>query len=179
MNLVPTHFRRLLQSRPRNAKMIRALFIVGTLFVLTAPSLAQGVPASADVIRVEIDRLRNDKVQVVCALFASAADFPKNGDKAVARTKSSISQGHAVCEFSAIPAGRYAVSVFHDENSNGKMDTNFVGMPREGVGASNNARGHFGPPKFEDAAFRYAGGKLDLAVTIAYLYPMYARDLIL
>jgi len=41
--------------------------------------------------------------------------------------------------------GKYAVSVFHDENSNGKLDTNFLGIPREGVGASNNAKGHFGP----------------------------------
>src|SRR5271165_4149771 len=102
MNLVPTHFRRLLQSRPRNAKMIRALFVVGTLFLLTAPSLAQGVPASADVIRVEIGGLRNDKGQVECALFASTADFPKHADNALARAKSGISHGRAVCEFSAI-----------------------------------------------------------------------------
>jgi uncharacterized protein (DUF2141 family) len=61
------------------------------------------------------------------------------------------------------------VSAFHDENSNGKMDTNFVGKPREGVGASNNAKGHFGPPKFDDAAFRYSGGHLDLSIAIAYL----------
>jgi len=39
----------------------------------------------------------------------------------------------------------------HDENSNGKMDTNFIGMPREGVGASNNAKGHMGPLKFRAA----------------------------
>jgi uncharacterized protein (DUF2141 family) len=165
----PPHSRRTSQSRPRNARMIQALFILGILFVLTAFCLAQAASASADVIRVEISRLHSDEGQAECALFASAADFPKHADKAIARAKSGITHGHAVCEFSAIAPGRYAVSVFHDENSNGKMDTNFVGMPREGVGASNNARGHFGPPKFEDAAFRYAGGKLDLTITIAYL----------
>jgi len=47
--------------------------------------------------------------------------------------------------FPGVAPGRYAVSVFHDENSNGKMDTNFIGIPREGVGASNNAKGHLGP----------------------------------
>jgi uncharacterized protein (DUF2141 family) len=61
------------------------------------------------------------------------------------------------------------VSVFHDENSNSKLDTNFMGIPREGVGASNKAKGHFGPPKFHDASFPFAGGRLDLQITITYL----------
>ena len=121
------------------------------------------------VIRAEIGGFRNDNGQAMCALFSSAKDFPKNSDKAIAHAKSGISHGHAVCEFPAVVPGRYAVSVFHDENSNGKMDTNFMGIPREGVGASNNAIGHFGPPKFDAAAFQYAGGKLDLTITITYL----------
>jgi uncharacterized protein (DUF2141 family) len=49
---------------------------------------------------------------------------------------------------------------------NGKLDTNFMGMPREGVGASN---GHFGPPKFDAAAFRFQSGRMDLKITVVYL----------
>ena len=105
----------------------------------------------------------------LCALFSSATDFPKKTDKAVAQAKSDISNGHAVCEFAGIASGTYAVSVFHDENSNGKLDTNIMGIPREGVGASNNARGHFGPPKFAAAAFPFSGGRIDLKITINYL----------
>lgn len=75
----------------------------------------------------------------------------------------------AVCEFSGITAGTYAVSVFHDENSNGKLDTKFMGIPREGVGASNDAKGHLGPPKFDAAALRFSGDRLDLTITIHYL----------
>ena len=131
--------------------------------------LAQGNSAAPQVIHVEIGGLHNDKGQVVCALFSSAKDFPKHGEKAVSHATGDISHGRAACEFSNVAPGRYAVSVFHDENSNGKMDTNFIGIPREGVGASNNAVGHLGPPKFEDAAFTYAGGRLDLRITIAYL----------
>jgi uncharacterized protein (DUF2141 family) len=67
---------------------------------------------------------------------------------------SSISYGQSVCEFVGVASERYAVSVFHDENSNGKLDRNLLGIPREGVGASNNAVGHFGPLKFDDAAFQ-------------------------
>jgi uncharacterized protein (DUF2141 family) len=122
-----------------------------------------------NVIHVEIDGLRNDKGQVMCALFSSIEGFPKNSAKAAAHAKSDISQGHAFCEFPGIASGTYAVSVFHDENSNGKMDTNFMGIPREGVGASNNAKGHFGPPKFGAAAFQFSGGRIDLKITINYL----------
>jgi len=106
---------------------------------------------------------------VLCAIFSSASDFPKRTNKAVAHARSDIAHGHAVCEFSGIPSGTYAVSVVHDENSNGKMDTNFMGIPREGVGSSNHAKGHFGPPKFEAAAFHFSGDREDLKITVNYL----------
>jgi uncharacterized protein (DUF2141 family) len=131
--------------------------------------LAQAQPAPANLIHVEIGGLRNNKGQVVCGLYSSADGFPKDGDKALARAESAVSNGHAVCEFPEVKAGTYAVSVFHDENSNGKLDTNFMGIPREGVGASNNAKGHFGPPKFDAAAFRFSGGHLQLKITITYV----------
>jgi uncharacterized protein (DUF2141 family) len=133
------------------------------------PAVTQVQPSSANRIHVEISGLRNDKGQVMCSLYSSADGFPKNGDKAVAHSKSPISNAHAVCDFPDVKEGTYAVSVFHDENSNGKLDTNFMGMPREGVGASNNAKGHFGPPKFAAAAFRFSGGRLELKITITYL----------
>jgi uncharacterized protein (DUF2141 family) len=124
---------------------------------LLRATLTQAQPSSKDVIQVEIDGLRNDKGQVLCALFSSANDFPKKTDKAVAHAESVISQGHASCEFRGVAAGRYAVSVFHDENSNGKLDTNFMGIPREGVGASNGAKGHMGPPKIRGCCFSLFG----------------------
>ena len=120
-------------------------------------------------IHVAIDGLRSDKGQVICSLCSSAEGFPKNYGKAVAHTNSVIANRHANCEFSGIQPGTYAISVFDDANSNGRLDTNFFGIPREGVGASNNARGHFGPPSFHDASFGYAGGHLNLRIVITYL----------
>lgn len=150
-------------------KILLAISSVGAVLVLAAASPPQAQPQQVGLIHVEIAGLRNDKGQILCALFSSAADFPKNGDKAIAHAKSGISHGQAICDFSSISTGTYAVSVFHDENSNGKMDTNLMGIPREGVGASNNARGHFGPPKFEAAAFHFSGDRMDLKITIYYL----------
>lgn len=122
-----------------------------------------------NVIHVEVVRIRNDKGQISCSLYSSADGFPKKDEKAVAHIVAPISEREAVCEFPGMAPGTYAVSVFHDENSNGKLDTNFLGIPREGVGASNDARGHMGPPKFDAAAFQFAGGRLSLKITIHYL----------
>ena len=145
--------------------------IVGLVFLLTAflAPAARAQAPQANTIRVEIGGLRNDKGHVFCALHSSPDGFPKKSEKAVAHVNSAISDKQAVCEFSRIAPGTYAVAVFHDENSNGKLDTNFMGMPREGVGASNGAKGHFGPPKFDAAAFHFSGGRLDLKITIMYL----------
>ena len=124
-------------------------------------------PASA--IRVQIEGLRSDRGEAVCALFADAADFPKRIDRAFAHTAAQILMGHATCEFPRVPAGIYAISVFHDENGNGKLDTNWLGIPREGVGASNNPKPRMGPPKFAAARFQHSGGSTDVEITLHYL----------
>jgi uncharacterized protein (DUF2141 family) len=142
---------------------------IGAILMLAQRAAPQTQTPQANTIHVEIAGLRNDKGQTVCWLFSSADDFPKKTEKALAHDNSVISNQHAVCEFSGVAPGTYAISVFHDENSNGELDNNFVGIPREGVGASNDAKGHFGPPKFDAAAFRFAGGRLDLKITINYL----------
>lgn len=133
--------------------------------------LSLQVPSSnpQNVIHVGIDGFRTDKGQALCALYSSADGFPKDDRKAMAHSKSLITNRHADCEFSGIEPGTYAIAVFHDENSNGRPDTNILGIPREGVGASNNAKSHFGPPKFPDAAVIYSGGRMDLKIVIAYL----------
>ncbi|MBI3477070.1 MAG: DUF2141 domain-containing protein [Acidobacteria bacterium] len=149
-------------------KIHRTIALAVVLYVGT-PLLLRGQAAPENLIHVEIAGLRSEKGQVLCALFSSAADFPRRGDKAVAHAGSGISQGRAVCDFPNIAPGTYAVSAFHDENSNSKMDSNFLGIPREGVGASNDAKGRFGPPKFDAASFRFAGGRADLKITLSYL----------
>jgi uncharacterized protein (DUF2141 family) len=143
--------------------------LVGAFLSISSAALAQTQAPQENQIQVEIAGLRNDKGQAVCDLFSSAPDFPKKRDKAVAHGTSVITNRHAVCEFSGVAPGTYAISVFHDENSNGKLDTSFMGIPREGVGASNGGKGHLGPPKFDAAAFRFAGGLLELKITITYL----------
>lgn len=66
----------------------------------------------------------------------------------------------------SLPPGRYAVQVAYDKNVNGQLDRNALGIPVEPVGFSNGAVGRFGPPSFGQAAVRYAGAPLALAITV-------------
>ena len=151
----------------------KKLFVASALILIPGIAVASGA-AQRPLLRptqihVDVVGLRNNKGQVLCFLFSSAIGFPKNDDKAVAQYAAKISNRQASCEFSGIAPGTYAVSAFHDENSNGKLDTNFMGIPREGVAASNDARGRLGPPKFNDAAFQVSDDRVNLRITIAYL----------
>lgn len=67
--------------------------------------------------------------------------------------------------FDGVPAGRYALMVIHDENGNGRLDTNLVGMPVEGYGFSNNPR-VMRKPTFEEAAFDLGADALALDISI-------------
>lgn len=68
----------------------------------------------------------------------------------------------------AVPPGRYAVQVLADANANGRLDRNFVGIPREGVGFSNNAMRRFLPPRFAAAAFDHGAAPQRLAIALRY-----------
>jgi uncharacterized protein (DUF2141 family) len=72
----------------------------------------------------------------------------------------------ALCVFEDLSPGTYGISAFHDRNDNQKLDTNLIGVPVEDYGASNNARGVFGPPKFDDARFEYDKGTKRLQGTL-------------
>lgn len=67
-----------------------------------------------------------------------------------------------------IPPGRYAAQVFLDENGNHKVDRNFLGIPKEGVGFSNDAPIRLSPPRFSDAVFARSGGNQTIALSLRY-----------
>ena len=62
--------------------------------------------------------------------------------------------------------GMYGIAVFHDENKNGKMDKNFLGIPQEAYGFSNNMRVTFGPPKWEKSKFVVNTATTDIAIEV-------------
>jgi uncharacterized protein (DUF2141 family) len=140
--------------------------------VLLAALHPQPVPASeTGTIEIRVNGLRSADGGVAAALF-DAGDpraFPTRGEQARASQYQSILPDQdVVFRFEALPHGAYAVAFFHDENGNRKLDTNFLGIPREGMAASNDAAGRFGPPRFEDAAVILDQPLLRLEVLMRY-----------
>jgi len=74
----------------------------------------------------------------------------------------------ARCDFLDIPPGTYALAVIHDEDMNGMLDTNWLGVPTEGFGFSNDAKGTVGAPSFSAASFPYDGRNLGLTIGLHY-----------
>jgi uncharacterized protein (DUF2141 family) len=113
------------------------------------------LPAGADEeygVQVQVATFQSVKGALVCRLFADGRGFPVKPTY-IQQVRVPVTGKTTSCSFPRVKAGTYAVAVFHDENGNGKLDTNFLGIPSEGVGVSNNATGSFGPPKWDDAKF--------------------------
>lgn len=120
-------------------------------------------------IHVKILNIRNSAGTIDCALFESPVGFPTeflHSARNVMVIK--IQNSEARCDFEDIPPGRYAIAVIHDENMNGKLDTNWLGIPTEGYGFSNNASVLLGTPSFDAASFFYDGRNLDLTIRLHY-----------
>ena len=79
-----------------------------------------------------------------------------------------IRKTEARCDFEDIPPGTYALAVIHDENMNGKIDADWLGIPKEGYGFSNDVKALLGTPSFSAASFKYDGETLDLTISLNY-----------
>lgn len=143
--------------------------ITGSIAASAQDAPAPTAPTGESRISVEI-RTHGTRGQVVCALFANANGFPREGARAIDSMRVRPTSRRVTCSFAGRAPGTYAIAVFHDENSNRELDTGLLGIPSEGWGTSRNAPGAMGPPSWEDARFVYRGGTIRLRNPIALNY---------
>ncbi|MFP2924046.1 DUF2141 domain-containing protein [Pyxidicoccus sp. 3LG] len=131
---------------------------------LLLPVLLLGASAEAATLTLNLDGLREAKGHVYISVAADAAAFDDKGKPAVVR-RVEVTGPKLTITIPDLAPGTYAVSLFHDANGNGKLDTNFIGIPKEGYGFSNNV-GARGKPKFDEAKFTLVadGTALDILV---------------
>lgn len=111
-------------------------------------------PGVQTPVRVELEGLVGAQGTVYIAVYDNGDDWL--GDEVFTSGEVDIESsraGELVITELLLPPGEYAMTVFHDTNGNGELDTNFIGMPKEPIAMSNNAKAKFGPPKYEDAVF--------------------------
>jgi uncharacterized protein (DUF2141 family) len=152
----------------RASSEVRRLALCAVLVLANCPAIAVA-QSHCPGIHVKILNIRNSTGAVACALFESSVGFPAEflhfaTNIMVIRIRDS----QARCDFEDIAPGKYALAAVHDENFNGKLDTNWLGVPTEGYGFSNDATAALGPPSFPAASFSYNGENLDLTVDLNY-----------
>jgi uncharacterized protein (DUF2141 family) len=146
--------------------MKQVSFVCASALALTVTSSAladgaQGAEAASGKagapgrIVFEVVEIKKAEVgRVLCMLYESKDTWLK---KPLQTVQGTVSGKRAVCTFSDVARGSYAIGVLHDLDGDGDMDTNFLGIPKEGYCASRNARNRFSEPNFEDARFDFDG----------------------
>ena len=125
--------------------------------------------ATAGDFALEIAGVANDQGGVFIAIHAaeSAAGFP-NDNRARYRFRIPAAVDRVQIAIPDVAPGQYAIAAFHDENGNGELDVNQVGVPIEGYGFSNNAAANPGPASFADAAFELGESPAAVRVKLSY-----------
>jgi uncharacterized protein (DUF2141 family) len=138
-------------------------------FTLLIVFLALFSPFTSQAVDLQINvvGLRSIQGEIHFGLFNRPEAFPKG--ESLAGTKVKVTSGSVTVVFTDLQPGTYAVSLYHDENSNGRFDKNFLGLPQEGYGFSNDARPTLlGPPSFTQASFTVDGNQKVITITVQY-----------
>lgn len=120
-------------------------------------------------LTIELADLRNRAGVVCVALFAGPEGYPSDADRAVRSGCFSIAELPCTVSFPDLPFGWYAAAVHHDENMDGQLNCNALGIPKEGIGFSGNPAIWKGVPAFQKAAFEFTPEAPPVTITMKYL----------
>ncbi len=123
--------------------MMFLFMFLGINFTLTAQN---------SMLKIEVSGFEEITGKLSIGLFNDPDNFPKKNESNLG-VQLDIKDSVLTYLFSGLEPGVYALAVYHDENGNGELDANFLGIPSEDYVFSNYATGTFGPPSFEDAKF--------------------------
>ena len=143
--------------------MIGLLLSLPLALAQTAPQAQAPTPA----VEVVMSGFESDDGQALVLVFEGEAGFPVDLKRAARTATAPIQGGRATLRLGLTP-GTYALAVIHDEDKDGDLDT-FLGIPTEGLGCSNNAKGSFGPPPYSAAKFTVGAEGAKQAITMVYL----------
>ena len=143
--------------------------LLGTRILLITLSFTNQPSAGTGNLTVIVKNIRNSKGQIGFSLYQSGDGFPNHPEKALIFVFIKVNPNLTEYTFKDIKAGTYAAAAFHDENSDKKVNSNFLGIPKEGIGVSNNVKGSFGPPKFDDAKFTFNQPDQTITISLTYL----------
>lgn len=116
--------------------------------------------------KVTVQNLEGKSGQIYIAWYNSATAFASKQKAAFMKSIKVSGQNEVHVPFVAIPPGKYAVAVYLDENGNGIIDKNFLGIPKERYGFSNNPSPAMRAPRYEEAVFEVVSGKEGVVIKL-------------
>ena len=117
-------------------------------------------------LEIQINQAESDKGMIRVLIFSKEAGFPDQPTKALKSLSLTPKNKSGILTVSDLPSGKYAISVIHDEDNDGKLTTNAVGYPTEKFGFSNNPKVYFSPPSFEKTAFELKSESKKIEITL-------------
>ena len=124
-----------------------------------------GLNINAADLTIRVTGIVSEKGTVRVALHDGSEGFPRDRQMVAGKSIKASTDGVTIL-FNDLVPGVYAISAFQDIDGDKKLSTNLIGLPTEPFGFSNDARGSFGPPDFEDAAFNIQDDDLFLTFKI-------------
>jgi uncharacterized protein (DUF2141 family) len=124
--------------------------------------------ASEGVLFVVLSGMKSDDGSITYAMWAGPEGWLETNT--VREGSVPIVDGTSELRFDDLPYGEYAISVYHDKNDNGKLDTGLFGIPKEPFGFSNDPSIGFGPPKYKDSAFMLEAPELTIQISVKKLF---------
>ncbi len=134
------------------------------LWTLWLPAWADGPTLSIEVELVGVEAARAGMLR--CALWAGPAGWPTEDARALARVV--VAPGTDRCVFRGVAPGRYAVSVLHDEDGDGLLAKNLLGVPREGWATTNDRTFAFRGPTFDESVVDFSPDRATVRVSMHY-----------
>ena len=140
------------------------------LYIFIASFMSYSPPPSQDSSRLEVtvSNIRNNEGHLLLTLFNSSSGFPDDNKKAVDSRSVKAEKNTVKVIFEDLPHGVYAIAIVHDENENGKLDKNLLGVPTEGYGSSNNLKKLFRAPNFEESKFTLDQNFKNITIQVNY-----------
>jgi len=147
-----------------------ALVWISFLATTALPAAAAAAPPDTATLTVNVVGARNATGKIDFALYQDAKGFPDTPANAIRHELVAIDPKALTSQivWRDLAPGVYAVSVLHDENVDGKMEKNFLGIPKEGHGASNNPAPARRPPTFDEGKFTLAAPAQTLEIKLRY-----------
>ncbi|HJK93187.1 MAG TPA: DUF2141 domain-containing protein [Polyangiaceae bacterium LLY-WYZ-15_(1-7)] len=152
-------------ARPSSSLLLGApLLVLALAFALPGRAPAQ---EARGVVSLTLTGVEGATGRVACGLYRPEDDWLHRDN--FRGVLVDVRGSRVRCTFRDVPAGRYAISAIHDEDSDGEFDRGVFGIPREGWAASNDAHlGRLGPPRYDAARFDFDGSQLRLTARMRY-----------